>query len=341
MGSLSHLKSLHLRNNSLFGELPLSLQKCAELTAMDLGENEFSGSIPTWIGERLVNLKILILRSNKLHDNIPEELCVLNSLQILDLAHNNLWGSIPRCFMNLSGMYVEQKSSDQMLYGSNATVAYFFKGILENAVLVMKGKVLGYSTILQLVTSMDLSDNILSGEIPKELTLLLGLRSLNLSHNRLTGRIPENIGSMGLLESIDFCANHLTGAIPSSMASLTFLSHLNLSNNNLTGEIPLSTQFQSFNASCFVGNNLCGPPLVHNCSVNDATPIAKHGGGNEGKGGNGPEVDWFYVSTVLGFIMGFWGVFGPILFKRSWRVVCFELMDSMCHKFCVLIGICK
>ncbi|XP_059643454.1 receptor-like protein EIX1 [Cornus florida] len=338
MGSLNHLKSLHLRNNSLFGELPMSLHNCTGLVAMDLGENEFSGSIPTWIGERLVNLKILILRSNKLHNGIPEELCALVSLQILDLAHNNLWGSIPRCFRNLSAMNIQQNSTEQMLYVSNATIAYFFNGIMENAILVMKGKVLGYSTILQLVTSMDLSGNNLSGKIPKELTFLLGLRSLNLSHNILTGRIPENIGSMELLESIDFSANHLIGAIPPSMASLTFLSHLNLSNNNLTGEIPLSTQFQSFNASCFVGNNLCGPPLVHNCSVNDATPTSRNGGGNEGKGGKGPEVDWFYVSMALGFIIGFWGVFGPVLFKRSWRLVCFELMDRMWHKFCVLIG---
>ncbi|XP_059639986.1 receptor-like protein EIX1 [Cornus florida] len=337
MGSLSHLKSLHLRNNSLFGKLPLSLHNCTELTVMDFGENKFSGSIPAWIGERLVNLKILILRSNRFHSNIPKELCALFSLQILDLANNNLWGSIPKCFKNLSAMGVKLDSSDQMLYSSNGTLGDFFKGFVENALVVMKGRMLGYSTILQFVTSMDLSDNNLSGEIPNELTHLLGLRSLNLSRNLLTGRIPENIGSMGLLESIDFSANHLSGEIPPSMTSLTFLSHLNLSNNNLTGEIPLSTQLQSFNASSFVGNSLCGPPLVQGCGVNDVKPTVRNEGGNEG---HGVEVDWFYVSMALGFVTGFWGVFGPILFKRSWRFVCFELMDRMWHKFCGIIGMC-
>ncbi|GAY52207.1 hypothetical protein CUMW_140140 [Citrus unshiu] len=71
---------------------------------------------------------------------------------------------------------------------------------------------------------------------------------------------------MRSLESIDFSINHLSGGIPQSMSSLTFLSHLNLSNNNLTGKIPSSTQLQSFDASSFVGNDLCGAPLPRNCT---------------------------------------------------------------------------
>ena len=71
------------------------------------------------------------------------------------------------------------------------------------------------------------------------------------------------------MESIDFSMNQLSGQIPSSMSSLTFLNHLNLSNNNLTGKIPLSTQLQSFNASDFIGNKLCGLPLSNNCTIND------------------------------------------------------------------------
>ncbi|XP_059625018.1 receptor-like protein EIX2 [Cornus florida] len=95
MGSLHFLESLHLRNNSLTRELPLSLHNCTSLVAIDFGENEFSGSIPTWIGERHSYLKILILRSNKFQSHIPKKLCALSSLQILDLAHNNFSGSIP------------------------------------------------------------------------------------------------------------------------------------------------------------------------------------------------------------------------------------------------------
>ncbi|XP_059629357.1 receptor-like protein EIX2 [Cornus florida] len=330
MGSLDFLESLHLRNNSLSGELPLSLQNCTRLVAIDFGENEFSGSIPTWIGERLSNLKILILRSNKFQSHIPKKLCALSSLQILDLAHNNFSGSIPACFMNLSAMAIQQKSSRRMSYWPNSTTSSSFEGFLENALLVIKGQMMGYSTILQLVTSIDFSDNNLSGEIPEKLTSLRGLHSLNLSYNLLTGRIPKDIGAMEQLEAIDFSMNHLFGEIPPSMSSLTLLSYLNLSYNNLSGKIPSSTQLQSFDAFSYVGNSLCGPPVNNNCGVND-TPCAIENGAD--KTGHRFAVDWFYVSMALGFVVGFWGVVGPFLFNKSWRFVCFQFMDNIWYRF--------
>ncbi|XP_059629358.1 receptor-like protein EIX2 [Cornus florida] len=336
MGSLDFLESLHLRNNSLYGELPLSLQNCTRLVAIDFGENEFSGSIPTWIGERLSYLKILILRSNKFQSHIPKKLCALSSLQILDLAHNNFSGSIPACFGNLSAMAIQQNSSEQISYWPNSTT-FFFEGFLESALLVIKGQMTGYSTFLQLVTIMDFSDNNLSGEIPEELTSLRGLHSLNLSYNLLTGRIPKNIGAMEQLEAIDFSMNHLFGEIPPSMSSLTFLSHLNLSYNKLSGKIPSTTQLQSFDAFSYVGNSLCGPPVNNNCGVND-TPSAIENGAD--KTGHRFAVDWFYVSMALGFVVGFWGVVGPFLFNKSWRFVCFQFMDNIWYRFHSVICSC-
>jgi hypothetical protein len=200
---------------------------------------------------------------------------------------------------------------------------------LESTLLVIKGTVNEYSTILQLVKSIDFSKNSLSGEIPEEVTSLQGLQSLNLSYNLLIGSIPENIGTMGSLESIDFSVNQLSGQIPSSMSSLTFLNHLNLSNNNLIGKIPLSTQLQSLDASSFIGNKLCGPPLTDNCTVNGVKPNNENIGS---KDIGGLEVDWFYVSMALGFVVGFWGVCGPLLLNKQWRIMYFQFLDHMGYK---------
>ncbi|GMI79304.1 receptor like protein 15 [Hibiscus trionum] len=177
------------------------------------------------------------------------------------------------------------------------------------------------------MTSMDLSDNELSGEIPVGITDLLGLRSLNLSINRLSGRIPQSIGNMGTLESLDFSFNQLSGAIPASISNLTFLSYLNVAYNNLMGKIPTSTQLQSFDASNFAGNNLCGPPLSDNCSINAVNP--DDAGNREGSEG-GLEVDWFwfYVSATLGLVVAFWSIAGPLLFKKSWRYAYFKMLDN-------------
>ncbi|XVF37737.1 hypothetical protein REPUB_Repub20aG0035600 [Reevesia pubescens] len=306
MGTLRDIQSLHLYNNKLHGEIPSSLRNCSKLVAINLGENELDGNIPGWLDHSLPNLLILSLRSNKFRGNIPHHLCALSSLQILDLADNNLSGSIPRCISNFSVMVGGNGSKDSKI------VFYYGDGrgglISEYASVVMKGQLLKYDNTINLVRVVDFSRNNLSGEIPQEMASLLGLQSLNISHNHLTGKIPENIGGMKLLESLDLSENQLSGSIPQSMSSMTFLSHLNLSSNNLTGEIPSSTQLQSFNASSYAGNNLCGSPLMH-CRESGKKPAIKKGDTRNGKG---LEVDWFYVSMALGFITGFWSILGPL-----------------------------
>jgi Leucine-rich repeat (LRR) protein len=325
IGSLIRLSYLHLHNNKFSRKLPSSLKNCTELATIDIAENEFVGSIPSWIGHRLSSLVILNLRSNNFHGFIPKELCSLTSLQILDLSHNKLFGSIPRCVNNFSAMTANQNSS----YPFSLYDGPWRYGPFESELLVIKGKVLEYSTTLQLVNIIDLSKNNLSGEIPKEVTSLRGLRSLNLSFNILTGRIPENIGDMGSLESIDFSVNQLLGQVPQSMSRLTFLSHLNLSNNHLIGRIPSSTQLQSLNASNFVGNKLCGPPLANNCTINYVKPNTEN---ERSKDFGGLEVDWFYVSMALGFVVGFWVVWGPLLMNKHWRFLYFQFLDRLGNK---------
>ncbi|XP_044473238.1 receptor-like protein EIX2 [Mangifera indica] len=252
IGTLTSLQSLSLRKNNFFGELPMSLQNCTDIVKLDLGENEFVGNVPVWIGERLSRIQIFIIRSNKFQGLLPREFCLLSSLQILDLADNNFFGSIPRCIGNFSVMTPEGEMDDAIIEGVDID---FYTGYMEDALLVNKGEMAEYNTILKFVRVIDLSKNNFSGEVPMEVTDLLALQSLNLSHNSLTGRIPENIGAMSFLESIDLSGNQLSGEIPSSISNLTFLSVLNFSNNKLSGKIPLSTQLHSFSASSFTGMN--------------------------------------------------------------------------------------
>ncbi|MED6210449.1 hypothetical protein PIB30_064218 [Stylosanthes scabra] len=122
---------------------------------------------------------------------------------------------------------------------------------------------------------------------------------------------------MAWLNSIDFSRDQLSGEIPPSIANLSFLSKLNLSYNHLEGKIPSGTQLQSFEASNFVGNNLCGPPLMLNCTKDGEVPDDNNE--KERKKLNG--VNWFFVSMALGFIVGFWGFVGPLFIFKAWRYV--------------------
>ncbi|KAI9186921.1 hypothetical protein LWI28_022297 [Acer negundo] len=322
-GTLMMLESLRLRKNYFFGTIPAALKNCTELRVLDVSGNELVGIIPSWIGERFSSRMIILnLRSNKFHGFLPLELCHLTSLQILDLADNNLFGVIPRCVKNISAMVTTGFPASN---GVGYDTDYNTDGITEDTLVVTKGETVEYTTILNLVRSIDLSKNNFSGEIPIEVTNLVALQSLNLSHNSFTGKIPTNFGVMKSLESVDFSSNQLFGEIPQSISSLTFLSHLNLSNNNLIGKIPLSTQLQSFDPSCFMGNELCGSPLLKNCT----SPTLDHENGRSGNNGEGHEVYWFYVSMTLGFVVGFWSLIGPLIVNRRWRYMYRRFLDRL------------
>ncbi|XP_070670459.1 receptor-like protein EIX1 isoform X2 [Malus domestica] len=338
IGDLLSLQSLHLRNNNLYGELPVSLQNCQELLLLDLLGNKFVGSIPIWFGQSLV---VLILRSNMFQGTIPHELCSLTKLQILDLAHNNLSGTIPRCFQNLSSMATKFSSEEapsiefsvSSVTGMNTfQLSYSYT---ENAVFVAKGREVKYDTVLRLVTSLDLSRNMLFGEIPEELTNLTSLQTLNLSDNLLAGRIPSKIGDMGALETLDLSVNQLSGEISPSISNLTFLNHLNLSYNNLIGQIPKSTQLQTFDLSSYVGNKLCGPPLEERCSTNEAMPPV---GDEKQREGHFLEDGGFYLSLGLGFAFGFWIVLGSLLSNVPWSNAISQFQNRIVKKFYAAIA---
>ncbi|CAL9750750.1 unnamed protein product, partial [Musa acuminata subsp. burmannicoides] len=262
------LQSLHLNNNNLSGTIPLFLKHCDQLVTLDLGENKLYGRIPTWIGRNLSSLRVLRLRSNFLNGTIPMNIVNLTSLQLLDLSSNNLTGSLPSSLGNFSAMVETQNDTGSMLHIDT----YYYE---ESILMTTKGLNVTYTTILSLVTCIDLSNNHLSGEIPKELTKLLGLRFLNLSNNHLTGRIPEKMGDMKTLESLDLSVNSLTGEIPSSFSAMNFLDYLNLSYNNLSGKIPTSGQLSTFGSWSYVGNkDLCGTPLP-DCPVYQTPPDAR------------------------------------------------------------------
>ncbi|KAH7520739.1 hypothetical protein FEM48_Zijuj08G0177300 [Ziziphus jujuba var. spinosa] len=334
MGYLTNLLSLQLSRNNLSGELPLSLRECTAMCTLDISENNFFGAIPNWIGMSLLKLKILNLHSNKFGGDIPLEVCNLKGLHVLDLAHNNISGTIPKCFYNLSAMTTLANPDDD-------TSEYYFPTlgdsddflVGDNVKLVTKGREISYSSILNLVRIIDLSDNNIQGEITVELTRLLQLQTLNLSNNHLTGKIPSKMGDMKDLESLDLSRNQLYGEIPASISSLTVLSHLDLSYNNFTGRIPTSTQLQSFNESSFIGNQLCGAPLLQNCSVIETT---LKGGKREWQGYL-LEENSLFLSLGLGFAFGFWGLLGSLFFNTPWSIAFCGFLNRIVLKLYAVI----
>ncbi|KAG6511439.1 hypothetical protein ZIOFF_029507 [Zingiber officinale] len=325
------LNSLHMNNNNLLGSFPSALRNSYELVTLDLGGNKFFGKIPNWVGRSFSLLKFLRLSSDSFDHAIPASIGNLTSLQVLDLSFNNLIGSIPSSMSNFNSMVVKQNYTDHLLYASvcdikfyRCPVCHMGNSFKDNIIITAKGLTNEYTNALSAVASIDLSNNNISGEIPKEITKLHGLDFLNLSNNHLIGRIPENLGAMKELESLDLSMNYLMGEILVELSALSFLEFLNLSHNNLSGRIPTGDQLSTFNDSIYVGNEgLCGVPLPE-CPGDEANHSPY-----QVEDDDKLERVLDYAIIVMGFIVGFWTYLGVIFIKKTTRITLFQMVDNM------------
>ncbi|MED6200844.1 hypothetical protein PIB30_089229 [Stylosanthes scabra] len=299
MGSLVKLEALVLRSNRFIGKLPSNLKNCTNLFLLDVSENLLSGPIPSWIGESLQSLIVLSMAGNSFSGNLSIHLCYLKKIQLLDLSRNKLSNEIPT--------------------------------------LMWKGVKSGFKNPELLLNSIDLSSNHFTGEIPKEIVYLVGLVSLNLSRNNLSGEIPDEIGNIISLESLDLSRNHISGTIPSSLSQIDNLVKLELSSNSFHGRIPPGRHMDTFDGSCFEENPyLCGPQLNKTCP-GDMPPVKPEDDDDEDD--NSEFYEALHMSLGFGFFTGFWGLLGPLLFWRSWRIAYLRFLNKVADYIYVTVAV--
>ncbi|KAJ0794628.1 putative non-specific serine/threonine protein kinase [Helianthus annuus] len=191
--------------------------------------------------------------------------------------------------------------------------------------------------ILDIMSGLDLSCNILTGEIPEELGFLSQIRVLNLSHNMLSGPIPKNLSNLANIESLDLSSNSLTGKVPSELIYLNFLAVFNVSFNNLSGRLPeMKLQFSTFTKESYEGNPLlCGPPLENKCTTESHMSNPRNEDGTDEK--------WYHMdmasfygscgSTWFVFMLGFVALlYVNPYWRRKWLDLVEECM-YMCYYF--------
>ncbi|CAN4104948.1 unnamed protein product [Withania somnifera] len=204
------LDIVHLTHCKLGPHFPNWLQNQNNISVLDLSASGISGNIPSWLWDQLPGLNFLNLSYNDMVGTIPD-LSRKSALLRIDLGSNKFSGPIPQLPINVTTVDL----SRNMFSGTISFVCDDFDS-------------LGY---------LDLSDNLLSGELPS-CWMLKSLTYLNLANNSFSGRIPDTMRSLKMLEMLHLRKNHLTGELPRSLENCQRLVFIDVGENTLSGEIP-------------------------------------------------------------------------------------------------------
>ncbi|KAL3737023.1 hypothetical protein ACJRO7_025877 [Eucalyptus globulus] len=254
------LEFLVLYHNSISGEIPSGVGNLVNLRRLQINNDFLSGSIPSDLGN-LSNLAALTLSGNNLSGIIPSSLQNLQSLIFLFLAENNFEGLIPSYLEKYQSLVALDLSSNYLsgppIFPMTGSLLWLnLSSIHLSRVLPMGIGNLKHLDIL------DVSENILEGEIPSSIGNCDGLRVLRLRDNLFHGSIAQPISSLRSIEELDLSNNSFYGEIPKFLEAFRFLEKLDLSYNHLEGPLPTQGVFRNASATFVAGNEkLCGGML--------------------------------------------------------------------------------
>ena len=221
------------------------------VTALDLSENNLSGTLPTSLG-RLDQLTELRLDGNpSLSGLIPLSLSLTDlSIDVFHYAETELCSPAAPSFrewVNTIGSHEGTGKECAVTPDREVLVALYEAAggpnwtnnanWLTDAPLGMwhgievneEGRVIG----------VNLTTNNLVGIIPSPIGYLTHLRRLQLDKNRLTGSIPREIAYLAQLDTLDVRYNLLAGSIPLELGNLESLKRLAIGGNSgFRGYIP-------------------------------------------------------------------------------------------------------
>ncbi|XVE98442.1 hypothetical protein REPUB_Repub03eG0106900 [Reevesia pubescens] len=269
----TRLQAFLMEGNSFMGPLQLPTHPNSNLSILDISENRIHGQIPRNICSTFPQLSGLNLSGNALEGNIPACLGGLNTPLFLDLSNNRLSGGIPEELAKSDSLWFLRLSNNNL----SGKIAPTIFSLYSICMIFLDGNkfdgeipIIDISTVhLSQLFDMDLSNNNLTGKLPKWIWNVSALKALALSNNRLEGPIPMELCYLENLEILDLSQNNISGPIPSCF-NAQFVRHLHLSKNRLSGT--LAGAF--FNSTTLVtldlsGNYLTGeiPSWVGNLSA--------------------------------------------------------------------------
>ncbi|XP_078150050.1 uncharacterized protein LOC144545338 [Carex rostrata] len=254
---------LDLSNNSLRGEIPLSICSVTLPTVLVLSYNNLTGIIPPCLLEG-AGLKVLNLKSNKLIGPLPRNITKACELHTINMNGNVINGSLPKLLRYCNALQVLDIGNNQIVNKfpywlgnlENLNVLVLRSNMFYGKISDMKIKTIGNDSFFPMLKVLDLSSNQFSGTLPKN--IFLNLKAMMIASNTSflsyfdmnVTLVPYDVATVtykgmsfdlmnfiGIFSYIDLSNNEFWGRIPEEIGKLESLDVLNLSHNTLIGPI--------------------------------------------------------------------------------------------------------
>lgn len=174
---------LDLQSCRLSGTIPRKISRLVHFYFINIEHNTFEGELPTGFGN-LTNFIFLLASDSGLSGRIPGELGSCKSLQVLDLSFNSLSGPLPDGLAELESILYIMRNSNEL----SGTILLWMSN-WGQAVSISLAQNLFTGSLPPLdfkrVSLLDVSSNMLSGELSYQLCDTKPLRRLLLSDNKL------------------------------------------------------------------------------------------------------------------------------------------------------------
>lgn len=304
----ARLEFVDLTGNSFHGEIPDSISSMTKLKTFAISDNEFSGTIPTALGE--TSLNYLYMDNNNFVGIIPHEILESGSeLMEVWLQHNYLSGTIPAGIASIQYLYDFYIDGNKFTgtIPSDMCRENINKDFFENAgdevdhdycdaVSCAVGEYSFDGIYPCLPCDADTTSPYL-GRVGKciendQLKILQAIFT-NTKGELWSGKAMKGWGddtstdfckwtgvtcdSNNNVMKLDLSGMNLQGKLPDEIGFLKYLSGLDVSDNSLYGVIPSDLRWAPISKLDVSGNQLGGvvPPML--CLKND---INKNGNGD-------------------------------------------------------------